>query len=251
MILDDGGDATLYVLLGARAEAGEEIIPVPQSEEEEVIKAQIQKRMAESPGWFTRIKAQIKGVSEETTTGVNRLYQLMRDGQLPFPAINVNDSVTKSKFDNKYGCKERPRGRYPAGHRHDDGRQGRGGLRLWRRGQGVGRVAPRRGCARQGDRGRSDLRAAGGDGRVRGGAAGGKPRRGHLHHHDRQQGRDPHRAHARDEGHGDRRQHRPFRQRDPGRRAEEPQVDQHQGTGGHDRDALGQPDHPSVRGGVC
>ncbi len=106
MILDDGGDATLYVLLGARAEAGEDIIPVPTSEEEEVIKAQIQKRMAESPGWFTKVRDQIKGVSEETTTGVNRLYQLVRDGQLPFPAINVNDSVTKSKFDNKYGCKE-------------------------------------------------------------------------------------------------------------------------------------------------
>ncbi|MEM0943226.1 MAG: adenosylhomocysteinase, partial [Pseudomonadota bacterium] len=74
--------------------------------EEEVIKAQIKKRMAASPGWFTRMRDQIKGVSEETTTGVNRLYQLMRDGQLPFPAINVNDSVTKSKFDNKYGCKE-------------------------------------------------------------------------------------------------------------------------------------------------
>jgi adenosylhomocysteinase len=106
MILDDGGDATLYVLLGARAEAGEEIIPVPQSEEEEVIKAQIAKRMAQSPGWFTKIKAQIKGVSEETTTGVHRLYELQKNGQLPFPAINVNDSVTKSKFDNKYGCKE-------------------------------------------------------------------------------------------------------------------------------------------------
>ncbi len=106
MILDDGGDATLYVLLGARAEAGEDIIPVPTSEEEEVIKAQIKKRMAESPGWFTKVRDQIKGVSEETTTGVNRLYQLVRDGQLPFPAINVNDSVTKSKFDNKYGCKE-------------------------------------------------------------------------------------------------------------------------------------------------
>ncbi|MEM7596479.1 MAG: adenosylhomocysteinase [Pseudomonadota bacterium] len=106
MILDDGGDATLYVLLGARAEAGEDIIPVPSSEEEEVIKAQIKKRMEASPGWFTKIRDQIKGVSEETTTGVNRLYQLVRDGQLPFPAINVNDSVTKSKFDNKYGCKE-------------------------------------------------------------------------------------------------------------------------------------------------
>jgi len=106
MILDDGGDATLYVLLGARAEAGEEIIPVPQSEEEEVIKAQIAKRMAASPGWFTRVRDQIKGVSEETTTGVHRLYDLQKKGLLPFPAINVNDSVTKSKFDNKYGCKE-------------------------------------------------------------------------------------------------------------------------------------------------
>ncbi|MEM1376848.1 MAG: adenosylhomocysteinase [Pseudomonadota bacterium] len=106
MILDDGGDATLYVLLGARAEAGEDIIPVPQSEEEEVIKAQIKKRMAASPGWFTKTRDQIKGVSEETTTGVHRLYELVQKGELPFPAINVNDSVTKSKFDNKYGCKE-------------------------------------------------------------------------------------------------------------------------------------------------
>jgi adenosylhomocysteinase len=106
MILDDGGDATLYVLLGARAEAGEDIIPVPQSEEEAVIKAQIQKRMKASPGWFTKTKEAIQGVSEETTTGVHRLYDLHKKGQLPFPAINVNDSVTKSKFDNKYGCKE-------------------------------------------------------------------------------------------------------------------------------------------------
>ena len=106
MILDDGGDATLYVLLGARAEAGEDILPVPSSEEEEVIKKQIAKRMKESPGWFTKTRDAIKGVSEETTTGVHRLYDLHKNGQLPFPAINVNDSVTKSKFDNKYGCKE-------------------------------------------------------------------------------------------------------------------------------------------------
>ncbi len=106
MILDDGGDATLYVLLGARAEAGEDIIPVPGSEEEAVIKAQIQKRMKQSPGWFTKTRDAIKGVSEETTTGVHRLYELHKTGQLPFPAFNVNDSVTKSKFDNKYGCKE-------------------------------------------------------------------------------------------------------------------------------------------------
>ena len=106
LILDDGGDATMYILLGARAEAGEDVLAVPTSEEEEVIKKQIQKRIAETPGWFAKTKADIKGVSEETTTGVHRLYELQRDGQLPFPAINVNDSVTKSKFDNKYGCKE-------------------------------------------------------------------------------------------------------------------------------------------------
>ena len=106
MILDDGGDATLYVLLGARAEAGEEILAVPQSEEEEVIKVQIYKRIKKSPGWFTKTRDNIRGVSEETTTGVHRLYELVKNGQLPFPAINVNDSVTKSKFDNKYGCKE-------------------------------------------------------------------------------------------------------------------------------------------------
>ena len=106
LILDDGGDATLYVLLGARAEAGEDIISVPTSEEEEVIKKQIAKRMAASPGWFTKTRDAIQGVSEETATGVHRLYELHKQGQLPFPAINVNDSVTKSKFDNKYGCKE-------------------------------------------------------------------------------------------------------------------------------------------------
>ncbi len=107
MILDDGGDATLYVLLGARVEAGEtDLLAVPTSEEEEAIFAQIKKRMAATPGWFTKTKAAIKGVSEETTTGVHRLYDLQKKGELPFPAINVNDSVTKSKFDNKYGCKE-------------------------------------------------------------------------------------------------------------------------------------------------
>jgi adenosylhomocysteinase len=106
MILDDGGDATLYILLGARAEAGEDVLSVPTSEEEEAVFAQIKKRMAQSPGWFTKTRDAIKGVSEETTTGVHRLYDLHKKGQLPFPAINVNDSVTKSKFDNKYGCKE-------------------------------------------------------------------------------------------------------------------------------------------------
>ena len=106
MILDDGGDATMYILLGARAEAGEDVLSVPGSEEEEILFAQIKKRLAASPGWFTKQRDAIKGVTEETTTGVHRLYELAKKGLLPFPAINVNDSVTKSKFDNKYGCKE-------------------------------------------------------------------------------------------------------------------------------------------------
>ena len=106
MILDDGGDATMYILLGARLEAGEDVLSNPESEEEEVLLAQIGKRLAETPGFFTRQRDALQGVTEETTTGVNRLYQLVEKGMLPFPAINVNDSVTKSKFDNKYGCKE-------------------------------------------------------------------------------------------------------------------------------------------------
>ena len=94
-------------LMALRVENGEPgLIEVPTSEEEVAVFAQIKKRMKESPGWFTKMRGQIKGVSEETTTGVHRLYDLVKQEQLPFPAINVNDSVTKSKFDNKYGCKE-------------------------------------------------------------------------------------------------------------------------------------------------
>ena len=106
LILDDGGDATMYLVLGEKAEADPSVLDKPGSEEEEALFAQIKKRIAASPGWFAKAKAGIRGVSEETTTGVNRLYQLEKRGELPFPAINVNDSVTKSKFDNKYGCKE-------------------------------------------------------------------------------------------------------------------------------------------------
>ncbi|MEM8826741.1 MAG: adenosylhomocysteinase [Pseudomonadota bacterium] len=105
MILDDGGDATMYVIWGARLEDGEEM-PAPTNEEEEEMQKVLKKRLADSPGFFTKLRDSIKGVSEETTTGVLRLYGLAKEGKLPFPAINVNDSVTKSKFDNKYGCKE-------------------------------------------------------------------------------------------------------------------------------------------------
>ncbi len=106
MILDDGGDATLLVTLGAKAETDPSVIAHPKSEEEEELFAQIKARLAKEPGFYSKVKANIKGVSEETTTGVMRLYQMAERGELPFPAINVNDSVTKSKFDNKYGCKE-------------------------------------------------------------------------------------------------------------------------------------------------
>jgi adenosylhomocysteinase len=106
MILDDGGDATLYILLGAKAEKDASLIAKPKSEEEECLYAEIGKRLKSSPGWFAKARDSIIGVSEETTTGVHRLYEMQKKGELPFPAINVNDSVTKSKFDNKYGCRE-------------------------------------------------------------------------------------------------------------------------------------------------
>jgi len=105
MILDDGGDATMFALWGARVEAGEALF-TPTNEEEEIFVATLKKFLAERPGYLTKTVAAIKGVSEETTTGVHRLYELAKSGKLPFPAINVNDSVTKSKFDNLYGCKE-------------------------------------------------------------------------------------------------------------------------------------------------
>ena len=106
MILDDGGDATMLVLIGAKAEKDPSVLANPGNEEEECLFATIRRRLEKNPGWYSRIKASIKGVSEETTTGVHRLYELQKKGELPFPAINVNDSVTKSKFDNKYGCRE-------------------------------------------------------------------------------------------------------------------------------------------------
>ena len=105
MILDDGGDATMYIIWGARVEEGEEM-PAPTNEEEEEMQKVLKRRLEQSPGFFTKTRDAIKGVSEETTTGVLRLYELAKQAKLPFPAINVNDSVTKSKFDNKYGCKE-------------------------------------------------------------------------------------------------------------------------------------------------
>src|SRR6202044_1199547 len=106
MILDDGGDATLLLHLGTRAESDPSVIGEPKSEEEEALYAAIKAKLRTDPKWYSvRLRA-IKGVTEETTTGVKRLYQMAKEGKLAFPAINVNDSVTKSKFDNLYGCRE-------------------------------------------------------------------------------------------------------------------------------------------------
>ncbi len=106
MILDDGGDATSLVILGSKAEQDISVLDNPGSEEETILYAAIKKRLQSDATFYSRIKANIRGVTEETTTGVHRLYQMMESGDLPFPAINVNDSVTKSKFDNLYGCRE-------------------------------------------------------------------------------------------------------------------------------------------------
>ena len=106
MILDDGGDATLLLMLGSLAEHDASVIAEPANDEERSLYASIRRQLAAQPGWYSARLAEIKGVTEETTTGVKRLYKMAGEGRLPFPAINVNDSVTKSKFDNLYGCRE-------------------------------------------------------------------------------------------------------------------------------------------------
>ena len=167
MILDDGGDATLLIHLGLRAEQGDvAFLETATNEEEEVLYASIKKRLKANPGFYGRNAASIKGVTEETTTGVHRLYIMEKEGKLLWPAINVNDCVTKSKFDNLYGCREslvdgirRGTDVMMAG-KVGDGR----GLR--RRRQGLRRLAAQRRLPRHGLGSRSDLRAAGGDGRL-------------------------------------------------------------------------------------
>ncbi len=106
MILDDGGDATLLATFGAKAEKDPSVLSTPRSDEERALFAAIKKRLDNKPGWYAKLGKNIRGVTEETTTGVHRLYDMQKQGRLPFPAINVNDSVTKSKFDNLYGCRE-------------------------------------------------------------------------------------------------------------------------------------------------
>ena len=179
MILDDGGDATLLLHLGAQAEKD---MPGPgqtaASEEETILFAAIKKRWPRSRAGIRDPLAKIKGVTEETTTGVHRLYQMHERGELKFPAINVNDSVTKSKFDNLYGCREslvdgikRATDVMIAG-------KVAAGLRLRRRGQGLGPGAASPVGPGLGDRGRPDLRPAGRHGRLSRGNHGVRRRQG-------------------------------------------------------------------------
>ncbi len=200
-ILDDGGDATLLVHKGVEYETAG---VVPTAGCGRLARSTASSStccgasLASDPASTRGSRPGITGVTEETTTGVHRLYEFARAGTLLFPAINVNDSVTKSKFDNKYGMPALADRRHQPRHRRDDRRQARGRLRLRRRRQGVRRITARPGRPRRGDRDRSDLRAAGGDGRTRGRDAGRRSRQGrHLRHGHRQQGHHPGRAHVR------------------------------------------------------
>ena len=191
MILDDGGDATLLVHKGVEFEArgrrarsrDRGLGGVPDHPRD------ADRSLERDPQRFTRMAAGILGVTEETTTGVHRLYQLAETGDLLFPAINVNDSVTKSKFDNLYGCRHSLIDGINRGTDVMIGGKVARDLRLRRRRQGLRRLAARPGRARDRHRDRPDLRPAGGDGGLRGAhARGGRRDRRHLRHRDRQQG---------------------------------------------------------------
>jgi adenosylhomocysteinase len=249
MLLDDGGDMTLLVHYGLRAEQGDvAFLDKRGNDEETVFFALIKKCLAEKPGWFAELAASIKGVSEETTTGRAPPLQHGKDGKLLFPAINVNDSVTKSKFDNLYGCRE---SLVDAIRRGTDVMMA-GKIAMvagfGRRGQGLRRLAAQRRLPRDGERGRPDLRAAGRHGGLRGGDDGGRAPRADIFvtatgNVDVITGR----PHARDEAPRHRVQHRPLRQRDPGRGAQEPQVGQREAAGGRDRVPRRQAHHPAQR----
>ncbi len=217
LVVDDGGDVTLLIHKGYELEDGDGWVNTPSgNHEEQVIKDLLKKVYAEDPQHWHKVAAEWRGVSEETTTGVHRLYKMLEQGKLLVPAINVNDSVTKSKFDNLYGCRESlADGIKRATDVMVAGKVavicGYGDV-----GKGCVALAARHGRARHRHRNRSHQRAAGGHGRLRSHHdrrhAG--PRR-HLRHLHRQRGHHHPRAHEEDEGPGHRLQHRPLRQRDP------------------------------------
>ena len=257
MILDDGGDVTLLVHKGVEFETAGAVPSADANDSEEyaVILDTLRRSLAEDPQRFTKIAAGIKGVTEETTTGVMRLYEFFKAGTLLFPAINVNDSVTKSKFDNLYGCR----------HSLVDGINRATDVML------AGKTAVVCGFGDVGKGSAESLRAQGARVIVteidpicalQAAMQGYQVARledvletaRHLHHHDRQQGHHHGRRHGQDEAPGDRRQHRPLRQRDRRRRPDEGprhRADQHQAAGR--RVALpGRPlDHPAVARVAC
>jgi adenosylhomocysteinase len=246
MILDDGGDATMFALWGYRVEKGEELF-LPSNEEEEIFVATLKRFLAERPGYLTKSVENIKGVSEETTTGVHRLYDLAKSGKLPFPAINVNDSVTKSKFDNLYGCRE---SLVDAIRRATDvmlagkvacvagfGDVGKGSAQSLRNGGArviVTEIDPI--CALQAAMEGYEVVTRGDEARR------------HLRHGDRQHGRHHARPHAGDEEHGDRCQYRPLRFRNSDRRSRQYEVDRDQAAGRRGRVPRRQEDHRAVQG---
>ena len=227
MILDDGGDATLLIHLGQRAEKGDtKFLDTASNEEEEVLYAAIKARLKSHPGWYGKNAKSIRGVTEETTTGVHRLYIMAKEGKLLWPAINVNDSVTKSKFDNLYGCRES----LVDGIRRGTDVMMAGKVAMVAGfgdvGKGSAASLAQRRLPRDGLRGRSDLRASGGDGRLRGHDDGRRrAARRHFRHRDRQCRRHHPRPHARDARPRHRLQHRPLRFRDPGRGAAQHEMD--------------------------
>ena len=250
MILDDGGDATLLCILGRKAEHDPSVLDDPKNEEEEALFAAMKRHAQGAARAGTRRSAMpCSGVTEETTTGVHRLYDMERRGELLFPAINVNDSVTKSKFDNLYGCRES----LVDGIRRatDVMMAGKVAVVAGYGDVGKGSAASLAQCRRprRGDRDRPDLRAAGGDGRLRGHHHGrrGAARR-HLRHRHRQCRRHHARPHAGDEGPRHRLQHRPLRQRDPGRRPAQLPLAQRQAAGRRDRVPRRQADPAAGRG---
>ena len=249
MILDDGGDATLLLHLGSKAEKDASVISHPTSEEEESLFKSIKAKLAASPSWYSTRLAKVKGVTEETTTGVKRLYQMAKEGRLAFPAINVNDSVTKSKFDNLYGCRESlvdgikratdvmvaGKVAVVAGY-GDVGKGSAQALRALSAQVWVTEVDPI--CALQA--------AMEGYRVVTMDYACGQGR--HLRHRHRQLPCDHARSHEEDEGPGDRLQHRPLRQRDRRRVAEAVRVGRDQASGRSHHLPRWQTHHPAGPG---
>ena len=254
MILDDGGDATLLVHKGTEYEAAG-AVPDPagaDSEEFHVILSLLQRSLGEDPQRWTRIGEGIKGVTEETTTGVHRLYEMTEAGDPAVPGDQCQRLGDEVEVRQPLRLPPLAGGRHQPRHRRDDRRQDRRDLRLRRRRQGLRRIAARPGRARGRHRDRPDLRAAGRDAglhdpHARGSGGGGR----HLRHLHRQPRHHPRRAHGADEAPGDRRQHWALRQRDRHRRPRQGaghRADQHQAAGGR----VGLPrrprDHPALRG---